>query len=373
MAVEKLDISSLGAKSLDRIKVINHIKDVLIPGCEVGNIRFDLDGTVQVDIYIEKKKLGHLVLITEKREQQREAKYSNSVLKYLLYGSIALDRNREIAIRLTVDQLKSQDLEFAKADEALQAQLEATDSTNPLKEKFEYSLERCQILWSRLRMSRKDERGRMSFTINNSNGSFTRVVLNEQEIAPYADIEPYTKALNAMTALLKNPQDRQACIDLKEQIPMVVGGNNCNKRPVVGWILVGIGLLFAIIAISSGVSIPFIGDFVFLRLLSAISGIVSFISLTVGSIAWMNASDDRRCARELTGFFDAVEAVEALQKNELYRSNSALAEKGDKNSPHPAGNPNAYHSVVERENKSGAGETDSRVTQQPINLISPSN
>jgi hypothetical protein len=351
MAKQKLDISDYCANEAATTNlgnlVKNHVENTLIPGC-AANIKFFDDGTAQADIYVQNKKLGHLILITEKREEQREARCSNAVLKYLLRGPIMLDINLGTKGTVNAHQLQPEDFEFAAVDEALQAQLDATPSTNPLKDKFEYSLKRCRTLWSRFRMCEKNEQGKIRFTISNGD-SITVVIIDEHEIDRYTNIKSYTQALNAMTILLRNPNNQPAYQRLIDVVSSVVGSRHYDKQPVIGPILVGIGLLFAIVAIVSGVSIPFVGDFVFLRLICTIGGMLSFFSLVGGSIAWMNASASRHCGLAITGFSDALETVvEALQKKESHQPDSNRPEvvKEDNKPSHPAGDSSAYDEVI---------------------------
>ena len=210
MSNQKLDISeAVKSKPLEPA-IKNHIQDTLIPGCQVEKIEIFPDGTAKVDIDVSNKRLGHLILITQKQEKQQKVYCSNGVLEHLVIGAVVVDLRRETAASIITNKLNDYDFTFARADEQLQQQLNSTPATNPLKAKFQYCLERSRILWARLRMSEKDREGKIHFTIPGPGVFTTNITLNQDEIMQYTSLEPYVQALWAMTALLRNPYDRNA-------------------------------------------------------------------------------------------------------------------------------------------------------------------
>lgn len=310
-----------------------YVERTLIPGCKT-NVELLQDDTANVRIFTQDDKpLGHVVLIINKQENQRQPGYSNAVLKTLA--------EKEIKI----EQLTNHDFALLEAEENLNTKLAGFNTTfnttnntllKQMQDAFENARKRCVIQWSTLQNHRDKT------TVNTDYG----------DIDPIKETQRYTEAFKAMSALLQNPLDINQCHILKGIAADVIGGNYYHKKPI-GWIaLTSLTLLLFVTGIlflpPYGSLMHFLLPLLQISIAPApilVGGITAgFFGTLFSLMGFGNSISFRSHALQITGLYNAVEAVEAVQKEALSKQpdHSGKPRVGitDNNeTAHPAGEP----------------------------------
>jgi hypothetical protein len=315
-----------------------------ILGCSIfdKDITLNGDGTADVEILgllnDESKRIGTLTVILEKTTgegKQRKSGCSNSVIEAL------------VTQKITLAQLTQDDFDFASAEEKLAEKLKnvpaSRNTQGTMAKAFSNAFSRCTVWWQNLRPSAPKESSDY-----HPNWSFTSVSIN-----PVEEIKRYTRAFNAMAALLVNPRDDESYKTLKEVATTTLGGNQSGYGKIMTsgvFLVVGLALFVFFLSVMTPVGyIP--PNTVYEVVFSILNMLAGAFLTSVGAVMLGTSIYNRLSALQETGLYDAVEKVEAL-KNRL-PTESSIDQKhlnevasNQSSAAHPAGNSSAYGTVV---------------------------